>query len=124
LLLLLLFSTRPFLTTIEKKWITYQLISAVEEGHLFGICHGDIKCENVLITSWNWIYLSDFAPYKPTYIPDDNPADFSYYFDSSGRRTCYIAPERFLSSNNKAKNAIHNDNNDELQPSMDIFSLG
>jgi tetratricopeptide (TPR) repeat protein len=40
-------------------------------------------------------FVTDFAPYKPTYIPDYNPADFSYFFDTSGRRSCYIAPERF-----------------------------
>ncbi|CAG8729705.1 14838_t:CDS:2, partial [Acaulospora colombiana] len=34
------------------------------------IYHGDIKTENVLVTSWNWIYLSDFAGYKPTYLPE------------------------------------------------------
>ena len=37
------------------------------------MCHGDIKCENVMVTSWNWLLLVDFASYKPTYIPADNP---------------------------------------------------
>jgi serine/threonine protein kinase len=35
--------------------------------------HGDIKAENVLLTSWGWALLADFAPYKPTYLPADNP---------------------------------------------------
>jgi serine/threonine protein kinase len=35
--------------------------------------HGDIKAENVLLTSWGWAFLADFAPYKPTYLPADNP---------------------------------------------------
>jgi serine/threonine protein kinase len=34
------------------------------------IYHGDIKTENVLVTSWNWVYLADFAGYKPTYLPE------------------------------------------------------
>jgi phosphoinositide-3-kinase regulatory subunit 4 len=30
----------------------------------------------------------------------DNPAAFSYFFDTSGRRTCCIAPERFYMPSN------------------------
>ena len=79
--------------------------------------------ENVMITAWNWILLTDFASFKPTFLPEDNPAEFSYFFDTSRRylfqaysyfscqitfsyfhnfssffnirRICYIAPERF-----------------------------
>jgi len=58
------------------------------------VCHGDIKLENIMITSWNWVLLTDIASYKPTYLPDDNPADYSFFFDTSRRRLCYIAPER------------------------------
>ncbi|CAG8479194.1 448_t:CDS:10 [Funneliformis mosseae] len=88
-------STRPFLNLIEKKWITYQILCGVHDAHTRAIYHGDIKTENVLVTSWNWVYLADFAGYKPTYLPEDNPADFSFFFDTSSRRTCYLAPERF-----------------------------
>ncbi|KAJ1967669.1 Serine/threonine-protein kinase, partial [Dispira parvispora] len=91
-------STRPFLSHLEKTWITFQLLCSVRDIHRLNVCHGDIKCENVLISSWNWSYLCDFAPYKPTFLPEDNPADFSYFFDTSARRTCYVAPERFVPS--------------------------
>ncbi|KAJ1289758.1 hypothetical protein BS78_02G188700 [Paspalum vaginatum] len=113
-------STRPFLSQIAKKWLAFQLILAVEQSHSKGVCHGDIKCENVLVTSWNWLYLADFASFKPTYIPHDDPSDFSIYFDTGGRRRCYLAPERFYEHGGESQ--VEADA--PLQPSMDIFSLG
>ncbi|PHH74352.1 hypothetical protein CDD82_4969 [Ophiocordyceps australis] len=90
-------STRPFLEDIEKKWLAFQLLCALRDCHARDVYHGDIKAQNVLVTSWNWLYLTDFSScYKPVVLPDDNPGDFSYFFDTSGRRTCYLAPERFF----------------------------
>ncbi|GAB2292419.1 Serine/threonine-protein kinase [Dionaea muscipula] len=113
-------STRPFLSLVEKKWLAFQLLCAVKQSHGHGICHGDIKCENVLVTSWNWVYLADFASFKPTYIPDDDPSDFSFFFDTGGRRLCYLAPERFYEHGGDMP--ISSDA--PLKPSMDIFSVG
>ncbi|XP_033341541.2 vacuolar protein sorting 15 [Megalopta genalis] len=122
-------STRPFLTTIEKKWITFQVLYALHQAHKFGVCHGDIKLENIMITSWNWILLTDFASFKPTYLPEDNPADFSYFFDTSRRRTCYIAPERFVKTlSSELCNTLLLSEQElktgDLHPMMDIFSAG
>jgi len=104
-------STRPFLNTIEKKWITYQLLNAVAECHAASVIHGDIKAQNVLVTTWNWVYLTDLSSaYKPVMLIEDYPADFSFFFDTTGRRTCYIAPERFrrhdVSDQDSFKNAV------------------
>ncbi|KAF6226618.1 hypothetical protein HO173_012448 [Letharia columbiana] len=111
-------STRPFLEDIEKKWLAYQLLCALRDCHARNIYHGDIKTENVLVTSWNWLYLTDFSSsFKKTYLPEDNPADFSYYFDTSGRRTCYLAPERFLGADEK-------DDGRGVTWAMDVFSVG
>jgi len=63
-------STRPFLSAVEKKWIIYQLFQAVVQCHGVDVCHGDIKSENVMVTSWTWIMLTDFASFKPTYLPE------------------------------------------------------
>lgn len=73
-----------------------------------------------MITSWNWILLSDFASFKPTYLPEDNPADYTYFFDTSRRRTCYIAPERFRKRTEKTteKNTIETGGNAQLSESM------
>ncbi|GAB4852674.1 Serine/threonine-protein kinase [Ancistrocladus abbreviatus] len=113
-------STRPFLSLVEKKWLAFQLLDAVKQSHENGICHGDIKCENVVVTSWNWVYLADFASFKPTYIPDDDPSDFSFFFDTGGRRLCYLAPERFYEHGVDTPVASEG----PLKPSMDIFSVG
>ncbi|ORY85696.1 hypothetical protein BCR37DRAFT_377405 [Protomyces lactucae-debilis] len=109
-------STRPFLETIEKRWIVFQLLTGVRDCHAQGIHHGDIKTENVLVTSWNWVSLTDFAFFKPTFLPENNPADFSYYFDTSFRRTCYLAPERFHGPSETKTGSVTD--------AMDIFSLG
>ena len=34
------------------------------------VCHGDIKSENVMLTSWNWLLLTDFANFKPAILPE------------------------------------------------------
>lgn len=113
-------STRPFLSLVEKKWLAFQLLYAVKQSHENGVCHGDIKCENVLVTSWNWLYLADFASFKPTYIPHDDPSDFSFFFDTGGRRRCYLAPERFYGHGGETQVA----QDAPLKPSMDIFAVG
>jgi phosphoinositide-3-kinase, regulatory subunit 4 len=112
-------STRPFLEDVEKKWMVFQLLCAVRDCHARNVYHGDIKTENLLVTSWNWLYLTDFSSsFKPTNLPEDNPADFSFYFDTSARRTCYLAPERFGNASNSLDFKV------EMNWSMDIFSVG
>lgn len=85
----------PALLLFPQRWIAYQLLLALAQCHGAGVCHGDIRSENVALTSWDWAFLVDFAPYKPTLLPADNPADFSFFFDTGSRRKCCIAPERF-----------------------------
>ncbi|KAI8979775.1 hypothetical protein BDF20DRAFT_913285 [Mycotypha africana] len=125
-------STRPFLTLIEKKWVAYQILRGMADSHARNVYHGDFKTENVLVTTWNWAYIADYAFYKPTYLPENNPADFSYFFDTSYRRTCYIAPERFYKSgteiDQKMRQKADGDEQltykSELTDKMDIFSTG
>ncbi|PLW31291.1 hypothetical protein PCASD_15185 [Puccinia coronata f. sp. avenae] len=114
-------STRPFLSLTKKKWIAFQLLTAMANSWNRGVTHGDLKSENVIVTSWNWVYITDFSPtFKPTYLPQDDPADFSYYFDTSSRRSCYLAPERFYS----AKADIGVTSKAKVSESMDVFGLG
>lgn len=128
------FSTRPFLSSIEKKWIVFQILMALRDARNKKVSHGDIKSENILVTSWNWVYVSDFASLKPTYLPLDDPSEFSFFFDTSGRRTCYIAPERFYTAESNPeisakKSKIASADNEgkrdgRLTEAMDCFSVG
>ncbi|KAG7923631.1 hypothetical protein KL905_000849 [Ogataea polymorpha] len=113
-------SIRPFLEPIERKWIVYQLLVGLSRMHQKNVYHGDLKTENVLMTSWNWCLISDFAVFKPVYLPENNPSQFSFYFDTSQRHTCHVAPERFLASDKEVDE--HPDA--KLTWQMDIFSLG
>lgn len=132
-------STRPFLAHIEKKWIAFQILTGFRDTRRRKVSHGDIKSENILVTSWNWVYITDFASYKPTFLPLDDPSDFAYYFDTSGRRNCYIAPERFYTaeknpeiSAKKAKIreagaagfAENSKRDGRITEAMDVFSTG
>lgn len=140
-------STRPFLTNIEKKWITYQLLSAMKEARKRKIPHGDLKSENVLVTSSLSVYVTDFAAsFKPASLPLNDPSDFNYFYDTSGRRTCYVAPERFYSDDaaasrerQKAKavfaqkegptidlaaEVLGQKSQGKVTEAMDVFSLG
>ena len=74
-----------------------------------------------MVTSWNWIYLVDFACFKPVFLPDDDPSNFSLFFDASSRRSCYIAPERFITTSASSMAQLPNYT---LTPEMDIFSIG
>ncbi|GJN87433.1 hypothetical protein Rhopal_000382-T1 [Rhodotorula paludigena] len=122
-------STRPFLTSVEKRWIAFQLLTGLQHARERGIAHGDIKTENVVVTSWNWAYLTDFSSaYKPTYVPLDDPSAFSFFFDTSSRRTCYLAPERFYTAGSdmaKKKDSLEFGKRDgKVTEAMDVFSLG
>eukprot|EP00794_Sanderia_malayensis_P015350 gene15350-16926_t len=109
-------STRPFLNLVEKKWIFFQLLCALEQAHTAKVYHGDIKAENILVTSWNWVLLTDLASFKPVCLPVDNPADFNYFFDTSRRRTCYIAPERFVGGTGQKYTESLSSNSFEIEP--------
>ena len=90
------------------------------------------------MTSWTWVYITDFSSFKPTYLPLDNPSDFAYFYDTSGRRNCYIAPERFYSSDRTADAVKKSQGTDsfgsgrgdssrkegKLTEAMDVFSAG
>jgi serine/threonine protein kinase len=73
-----------------------------------------------MMTSWNWTFLTDFAPFKPIWLADYNPTDFNFFFHGqSDQARCYIAPERFYCSSEASKFR-----DPSLSSAMDVFSLG
>lgn len=88
-----------------------------------------------MITSDLTVLLTDFSSsFKPTYLPLDDPSDFSFYFDTSSRRTCYIAPERFYAADSQLaqeKKSVAESEKDawgrrdgKVTEEMDVFSAG
>lgn len=62
-------NTRPFLLDIEKKWIIFQLLKSLSQCRIAMVCHGDLKTENILVSSSLWIQITDFASFKPLFLP-------------------------------------------------------
>lgn len=120
----------PFLQPVEKLFLVYQMLCTLRDVHRLRIHHGDLRLENFLVTSWNWLVLADFAAYtKPTFIPEDNPNQFLFYFDLLDRRVCYLAPERFYDLRGPHPRQSLSDEGrfggrDLVTDAMDCFSLG
>ena len=109
----------PYLTYIDKIWITFQLLYTFNELNRMDIHHADLKPENILLTSNLSVYISDFATYKPAKIYGNDLGSYTYYFGSyniDNLKGCYLAPERFCDNKDFEK--------DELNSEMDTFSLG
>jgi len=97
----------PYLNNIQKIWITFQILYAVNDLTELGIVHGDLKPENILLTSNLSVYLSDIATYKPGYISMDDIGNYTYFFGtnkSDSLKGCYFSPERLLEKGEKNKN--------------------
>lgn len=120
------FHTHPYLHDIEKKWLVYQLLMGIQALHDRNIVHRDLKSENILLTSWNWIFISDIGFYKPEVLPADNPAEYTTFYVTDRRPRCYIAPERFFSKRDVGSSTSPNKDfrNSKALPSSDIFSAG
>eukprot|EP00300_Choanocystis_sp_HF-7_P009801 c16641_g1_i1.p1 GENE.c16641_g1_i1~~c16641_g1_i1.p1 ORF type:complete len:1535 (+),score=394.03 c16641_g1_i1:52-4656(+) len=111
-------NTRPGVTAAEKKWFAFQMLNAVKQLHTAKLTHGDITLENFLVTSERWVYLADFAPFKPVALRTDDAASFGYYFDMGDTKRCYLAPERFYDTMKSTTPVT------AVTPAMDIFALG
>jgi len=110
----------PKIEIIQKKWITFQLIHSLKQLQNLGEFHGNITTENVLITSSDWVFLSDCMFYKKVYLGiDDHQINSAYFGDYINHKRCYIAPERFVKAQVIEEGVSLKD-----KFAMDIFSLG
>ena len=112
----------PYLTEIEKIWITFQLLQTAKNLKNLDIIHGDLSPENILLTSNLSVYFSDISLFKPAVINIDDIASYTYYFgsnDTTSLKGFYLAPERIVE-----KGSNEGLNNTEKKFSMDVFSLG
>ena len=75
-------ASRPFLTYVEKLWIIYQILQALDTMHTHKVVHGFLTTENIGLSSWNWVVLMDIASSHKarTSLPDDDPSEYLYYF--------------------------------------------
>lgn len=89
----------PKMTYEEKIWLIFQLLCAVAQVHGEDMVHGDIKPENIMVTSYSQLFLTDIKPYKPAYIAVDDLTSRRRFFGELDNQTrSYLAPERFLDS--------------------------
>ncbi|CAD8174312.1 unnamed protein product [Paramecium pentaurelia] len=100
---------------------TLQLLSAVKTLHQQNLYHGHIRTSNILITSLDYLVLTDFASYKPYY---SNEFEVIRNVYESSIQKCTLAPEKYADAleiqyiANMTKQQIY-----DLQK-MDMFSLG
>ncbi|KPA85283.1 putative Protein kinase [Leptomonas pyrrhocoris] len=127
-------AARPAWTAQEKLFVAFQILRAVAHLHeTYGLTHGDIKPNNVLVQSTGVVVLCDMAPFKPWRLPLDSPLLFDYYYDTDESHACYVAPEKFsdqplptppLESKTpgNATYNVRNVNFDGHTAAMDVFS--
>ncbi|EDK32081.2 WD domain, G-beta repeat protein (macronuclear) [Tetrahymena thermophila SB210] len=121
------FLYKPSLSSFEKNWILFQTLIAIYCVHkLENIFHGAIRSSNILLTTSNHAFLTDFANYKPLYIDEANQIRDLRFFYKTHENNSTLAPEKFKNNVEQQLIAL-----DQIAPkllkdlqSMDIFSLG
>ena len=100
----------PKMSISEKKWLVFQMLCAVAQVHQEDVVHGDIKPENVLVTSYNQLFLTDIVAYKPGRLEAANRTSLRLYFGELDNQTrSYLAPERFVDEDDVARARQHGD---------------
>ena len=66
---------------IEKIWIIFQFFYGIYQLHEGGIYHGDLRIENILLTSNSSVFISDISPFKPAYIKIDDIGMYTFFLE-------------------------------------------
>lgn len=85
----------PYLSEEEKKYIISQAILGLYQVHNNNLFHGSLNPSNILLTTSNHVFISDFAPYKPNFLSEDIYLEYSLFYESQDHK-CYLAPEKFI----------------------------
>ena len=80
-------------------------------------CLGPVMCHKYLFAPWRSHPHPHVRLHR--YPPQDNPADFSFYFDTTEQHNCYLAPERFYNPKEGTP-----DFDDPVTEKMDVFAAG
>ena len=114
----------PLLTHGQKMWLSFQLLAAAAQLHSAGICHGDLKLENVFVSSSLHLMVSDIALFKPVaFLAEDPVASFSLFYEGDlKKRKCFVAPERFVAAG--SRRWFDSEPFTELLSKIDSFSIG
>ena len=96
------------------KYILKQIIEGLIEVHRLGICHRDIKLDNVLISDDFVVKITDFGCSNNTYGEENNS---KILLSCKGTET-YMAPEVLKNS------GINNNKQHYNGEKSDVFSLG
>ena len=114
----------PLLTHGQKLWLSYQLLAATAQLHSSGVCHGDLKLENVFVSSSLHLMVSDIALFKPvSFLAEDPVASFSLFYEGDlKKRKCFVAPERFVSGG--SRRWFESEPFTEGLSKIDSFSIG
>lgn len=48
--------------------IFFSHFQALAQCEAAEVCHGDLKMQNILVSSSNWVQITDFASFKPASI--------------------------------------------------------
>jgi len=125
--------TAPSLRKIEKLWICFQALTALYNLHNLGFYHGNITSTNLLVTTWNHVFLADYAWYAPNYLREDNLEDKNFFYPTANRK-CNLAPEKFIAKDSKDMISNLQMSHEDIEKAttetlhslqkMDIFSLG
>eukprot|EP00924_Labyrinthula_sp_SR-Ha-C_P008255 snap_masked-scaffold_11-processed-gene-7.44-mRNA-1 protein AED:0.34 eAED:0.34 QI:113/0.5/0.33/1/1/1/3/0/1557 len=96
--------TQPFLSFDEKLFVCYQIVKALEQLKSMNISHGSLHPNNIMLSSYNWVIVTDFSCYlKSTYTSNRQINQISrmgitkYGKYEGNNEACYMAPERFHS---------------------------